>query len=98
MSEYVKFAHELADASGKVIRKYFRSKMTVKNKPDDSPVTVADQQTESVMRQMISEKRKMSVEWNILELQAAHLLFQPYILRLPVQTQSEQDEYVLLYP
>jgi len=42
MSEYVKFAHELADASGKVIRKYFRSKMTVKDKPDDSPVTVAD--------------------------------------------------------
>ncbi|HIN00628.1 MAG TPA: histidinol-phosphatase, partial [Deltaproteobacteria bacterium] len=29
MSEYLKFAHELADASGKVIRKYFRSKMTV---------------------------------------------------------------------
>ena len=56
MSEYVKFAHELADASGKVIRKYFRSKMTVDDKPDDSPVTVADQQTETVMRQMISEK------------------------------------------
>jgi len=56
MSEYLKFAHELADASGKVIRKYFRSKMTVENKADDSPVTVADRLTETIMREMISKK------------------------------------------
>jgi len=56
MSEFVKFAHELADASGKVIRKYFRTKMTVEDKADDSPVTVADRQTETVMRKMISEE------------------------------------------
>ena len=56
MSEYVKFAHELADASGKVIRKYFRSKMTVEDKADDSPVTIADRLTETVLRKMISEK------------------------------------------
>ena len=56
MSEYLKFAHELADASGKVIRKYFRSKMTVEDKADDSPVTVADRLTETIMREMISKK------------------------------------------
>ena len=56
MSEYLKFAHELADASGKVIRKYFRTKMTVEDKADDSPVTVADRLTETIMREMISKK------------------------------------------
>ena len=56
MSEYLKFAYELADASGKVIRKYFRSKMTVEDKEDDSPVTVADRMAETVMRKMISIK------------------------------------------
>ena len=56
MSEFSQFAHELADASGKVIRKYYRSKMTVEDKADDSPVTIADRQTETVMRDMISAK------------------------------------------
>ena len=56
MSEYSQFAHELADASGEVIRKYYRSKMTVEDKVDDSPVTIADRQTETVMRDMISAK------------------------------------------
>ena len=56
MSDYLKFANELADASGKVIRKYFRTKMTVEDKADESPVTVADRQTETVMREMISAK------------------------------------------
>ena len=56
MSEYLKFAHELADASGKVIRKYFRTKMTVEDKADNSPVTVADRLTETIMREMISKK------------------------------------------
>ena len=56
MSEYLKFAHELADASGKIIRKYFRSKMSVEDKADDSPVTVADRLTETIMREMISKK------------------------------------------
>ena len=56
MSEFTQFAQELADASGKVIRIYYRSKMTVKDKADDSPVTIADRQTETVMRDMISAK------------------------------------------
>ena len=56
MSEFVQFANELADESGKVIRKYFRSKMTIEDKEDESPVTIADRQTETVMRDMISAK------------------------------------------
>ena len=56
MSEYLKFAHELADVSGKLIQKYFRSKMTVEDKADDSPVTVADRLAETVIRDMISKK------------------------------------------
>lgn len=56
MSEYIKFAHELADASGEVIKKYFRSKLDVQDKIDNSPVTEADKLTESVLRKMISEK------------------------------------------
>ena len=56
MSEYLKFAHALADASGKLICKYFRSRMDVEDKLDDSPVTLADRLAETVIREMISEK------------------------------------------
>ena len=56
MSEFSQFVHELADASGKVIRKYYRSKMTVEDKADDSPVTIADRKTEAVLRDMILAK------------------------------------------
>ena len=56
MSKYIKFANELADASGKVIKEYFRSKMDVEDKLDKSPVTIADKLVESVLRRMISKK------------------------------------------
>ena len=56
VSEYVKFAHELAEASGEVINKYFRSNLEIEDKSDKSPVTVADRLAESVLRKMISEK------------------------------------------
>ena len=55
MLEYVKFAKKLADTSGDVIKKYFRSNMSVENKIDKSPVTVADRETELVLRKMIKE-------------------------------------------
>ena len=55
MIEYVKFAKKLADTSGDVIKKYFRSNMSVENKIDKSPVTVADRETELVLRKMITE-------------------------------------------
>ena len=42
MSEFEQLALDLADASGSVIRKYFRANLTVEDKPDNSPVTVVD--------------------------------------------------------
>ena len=56
MSEFEQFALDLADASGSVIRKYFRANLTVEDKPDNSPVTVADRLAETVIREMINEK------------------------------------------
>ncbi len=56
MSEFEQFAHDLADASGNLIRKYFRSNLNVEDKPDNSPVTVADRLAETLIREMINEK------------------------------------------
>ena len=50
------FAERLADASGEVIRRYFRvspSELGLESKSDDTPVTVADRSAEEVMRTMI---------------------------------------------
>ena len=57
-----KFADELADAAGAVIRKYWRTRVEVISKDArldvfaDEPVTIADRESERVMRDMI-EKR-----------------------------------------
>jgi len=51
---YIDFAHRLADASGSVIRRYFRTPVQVDDKPDQTPVTIADREAESVMRGMIA--------------------------------------------
>tara|TARA_B100001123_G_C15044637_1_gene920979 strand:+ start:117 stop:905 length:789 start_codon:yes stop_codon:yes gene_type:complete len=56
MSEYVEFANELADISGEVIKKYFRTKIEFEDKVDSSPVTIADKNTELLLRQMIIDK------------------------------------------
>lgn len=53
---YLGFAEELADASGAEVLKYFRRPLTVEEKGDTSPVTIADRQSEKVMRDLI-EKR-----------------------------------------
>lgn len=42
-AEFLDLANRLADASGAVIRKYFRTSLTIDDKADDSPVTIADQ-------------------------------------------------------
>ena len=56
MSEFEQFALDLADASGSVIRKYFRADLNVEDKADNSPVTVADRLAETVIREMINDK------------------------------------------
>ncbi len=53
---YIDFTRELAQASGEVIKKYFRSSMDVETKSDQTPVTIADRQAEKLMRTMIQER------------------------------------------
>lgn len=49
-------ASTLADASGAIIRRYFRSGVAVDDKPDRSPVTVADREAEAALRQIIERR------------------------------------------
>ena len=48
-----KFAHEILDQTGEIIRPYFRSGMAVARKEDESPVTVADTEVEEIIRAKI---------------------------------------------
>jgi histidinol phosphatase-like enzyme (inositol monophosphatase family) len=52
----VEFAVSLAEASGAVIRRHFRSGVAVIEKPDQSPVTAADREAEQTIRGMIAER------------------------------------------
>ena len=54
--ETINFIQELAQASGIIIRKYFRSPLIVESKTDSTPVTIADRQSEQVMREMIRKR------------------------------------------
>lgn len=51
----VALALRLADAARTVIRGYFRQPVTVHDKADASPVTVADREAEAAMRRLIEE-------------------------------------------
>ena len=56
MNEFKKFAELLALESGVIIKKYFRQRITVDNKADQSPVTIADKQAEERMRELIRKE------------------------------------------
>jgi histidinol phosphatase-like enzyme (inositol monophosphatase family) len=56
IDEYIQFARELAEASGEIIRKYFRMPMMVETKDDQTPVTIADCKAEGIMRKMIHKR------------------------------------------
>jgi len=49
-------AAALADAAGAAIRPYFRQPLRVDDKPDSSPVTVADRAAEAAMRHLIGAR------------------------------------------
>jgi inositol-phosphate phosphatase/L-galactose 1-phosphate phosphatase/histidinol-phosphatase len=49
-------APALADAAGAVIRRYFRQRVEIIDKADASPVTIADRDSETAMRQLISAR------------------------------------------
>ncbi|MBT3237188.1 MAG: histidinol-phosphatase [Rhodospirillaceae bacterium] len=51
----LELAVRAADAAGEVARKYFRSSFDVEKKDDESPVTIADREAETVIRDIIEE-------------------------------------------
>lgn len=55
-SDVLVFAHELADTARQVTLGYFRQNLAVENKADSSPVTVADKETEAVLRKHIAQR------------------------------------------
>ncbi|WP_457585088.1 inositol monophosphatase family protein [Ensifer canadensis] len=50
---FLALAHAMADAAADVIRPHFRQRLAIDAKADASPVTIADRDAESAMRQMI---------------------------------------------
>jgi histidinol phosphatase-like enzyme (inositol monophosphatase family) len=55
LKEYSLFARNLAEISGKIIKGYFRSNITIDTKADQSPVTIADKKAEELMRNVIMQ-------------------------------------------
>lgn len=53
LDSLVHFVHRLADASGEVIRRYYRRPIAVASKADESPVTIADREAETALRRLI---------------------------------------------
>jgi inositol-phosphate phosphatase/L-galactose 1-phosphate phosphatase/histidinol-phosphatase len=54
--DYLAFAHELADRAGEVLRRYYRTPISVDYKVDESPVTLADREAERIMRDLIRSR------------------------------------------
>lgn len=53
--EFVSFADRLADAAGQIQRRHYRQSVAVEIKPDGSPVTQVDRETERVLRDLIEQ-------------------------------------------
>lgn len=62
-AELVALAHRLADASGAVIRPYFRANFTVDQKTDATPVTLADRAAERAIRDLLAVLRPDDGIW-----------------------------------
>ena len=54
-AELVALAHRLADAARPIAARYFRTQVTVDDKTDSSPVTIADREAETAMRALLTE-------------------------------------------
>ena len=50
------FLKSLSNESSVIIKKYFRTSVTVESKSDSSPVTIADKLAEEKMREIISKE------------------------------------------
>jgi inositol-phosphate phosphatase/L-galactose 1-phosphate phosphatase/histidinol-phosphatase len=53
---FIDFAAALAEASGPVLRRHFRTPVAIDLKADESPVTIADRDAEAAMRALIEER------------------------------------------
>ena len=56
IAEFKKFSKYLSEASGKIIKKYFRNNFDIETKHDDSPVTIADKTAEEKLREIIMKE------------------------------------------
>lgn len=54
--EFLELAEQLADAASVVTRGWFRGDLRIEDKADESPVTVADRETERAMRDLITAR------------------------------------------
>lgn len=54
--EFSDFTHHLASISGKIIKQYFRTEISIDSKSDLSPVTIADKKSEEIMREEIMKQ------------------------------------------
>ncbi len=55
MKELLKFAIQTAEQAGKITLKYFQQGVAVETKPDQSPVTIADRESELFIRSEIEK-------------------------------------------
>jgi inositol-phosphate phosphatase/L-galactose 1-phosphate phosphatase/histidinol-phosphatase len=55
LEDLVRLAERLAEASGAIIKRHFRTALAVEDKADLSPVTIADREAEAAMRRLIAE-------------------------------------------
>jgi histidinol phosphatase-like enzyme (inositol monophosphatase family) len=55
-AELVALAHSLADAARPIAARYFRTAVTVDDKSDLSPVTIADREAETAMREILEAR------------------------------------------
>ncbi|KAL2612319.1 hypothetical protein R1flu_024011 [Riccia fluitans] len=55
MKAFVDVGHEVADAAGEIIRRYFRTRFDIITKEDLSPVTIADRAAEEAMSSIIKK-------------------------------------------
>lgn len=60
---FLLLAQRLADASGNVIRRYFRQKFSLETKNDQSPVTIADKEAEQAIRRILEKERPKDGIW-----------------------------------
>lgn len=55
-ADFTRFSKLLAGESGKIIKKYWRTEISVDTKSDASPVTIADKLAEEKMRELINKE------------------------------------------